>query len=127
MARIAGTEVPNKKRIEVALRYIHGIGPTLAKKVAELAAINGNPRIEDLTEQELNRIREIIDKQYRVEADLRRENSLNIRRLVEIGSYRGMRHRRGLPTRGQRTKTNARTRKGARKTVAGRKRAAAKK
>ncbi len=127
MARIAGTEVPNKKRIEVALRYIHGIGPTLAKKVAEQAAINGNPRIEDLTEQELNRIREIIDKQYRVEADLRRENSLNIRRLVEIGSYRGMRHRKGLPARGQRTKTNARTRKGARKTVAGRKRAAAKK
>lgn len=127
MARIAGTEVPNKKRVEIALRYIHGIGPTLAKKVAEQAAITGNPRIEDLTEQELTRIREIIDKQYRVEADLRRENSLNIRRLVEIGSYRGMRHRKGLPARGQRTKTNARTRKGARKTVAGRKRAAAKK
>ncbi len=127
MARIAGTEVPNKKRIEVALRYIHGIGPTLAKKVAEQAGVNGNPRIEDLTDQELTRIREIIDKQYRVEADLRRENSLNIRRLVEIGSYRGFRHRKGLPVRGQRTKTNARTRKGARKTVAGRKRAAAKK
>ena len=127
MARIAGIEVPNKKRVEIALRYIHGIGPTTARQVAEKAGIANNPRIEELTEQELTKIRDIVDKQFRVEADLRRENSLNIRRLVEIGAYRGIRHRKGLPVRGQRTRTNARTKKGSRKTVAGRRRTVAKK
>ena len=127
MARIAGVELPNGKRAEIALRYIYGIGPTNAKEVLVKARVEGNPKVKDMTEEEVNRVREIIDKNYVVEADLRREISLNIRRLIDIGCYRGMRHRRGLPVRGQRTRTNARTKRGARKTVAGRRRTVAKK
>ena len=128
MARVAGVDIPNQKRVEFALRYIHGIGPTLAKKVIERSGIEGNPRVTELTDDELNRIREIVDRGgYIIEGDLRRETSQNIRRLIDIGSYRGMRHRRNLPARGQRTRTNARTKRGARKTVAGRRRVAAKK
>jgi small subunit ribosomal protein S13 len=124
MARIAGVDVPDNKRVEVAIQRIHGIGPTLALKVLQTAGVADNPRVRDLVEADLNRIREIVDKEYKVEGDLRREVNLNIRRLMDIGSYRGLRHRRGLPARGQRTKTNARTKRGARKTVAGRRRTA---
>ncbi len=124
MARIAGVDVPDNKRVEVAIQRIHGIGPTLALKVLETAEVTDNPRVRDLVEADLNRIREIVDREYKVEGDLRREVNLNIRRLMDIGSYRGLRHRRGLPVRGQRTKTNARTKRGARKTVAGRRRTA---
>ena len=120
MARIAGVDVPDDKRVEVALRRIYGVGPTLALKIIQQANVTGNPRISELREEELNRIREIVDKEYKVEGDLRRELNMNIRRLMDIGSYRGLRHRRGLPLRGQRTKTNARTKRGAKKTVAGR-------
>ncbi|MSQ24823.1 MAG: 30S ribosomal protein S13 [Dehalococcoidia bacterium] len=128
MARVAGADIPNHKRIEVALRYVNGIGPTRAKRIVEQVGLEGNPRVKDLTEDELNRIREAVDKaDYLVEGDLRREISQNIRRLIEIGSYRGSRHRRGLPSRGQRTRTNARSRRGVKKTVAGRKKVAAKK
>ena len=127
MARIAGVEVPNNKRVHVALRYVHGVGPTLAVKVAQMAGVQGNPKLGELKEEELNRIREIIDKNYKVEADLRRENQLNVRRLIEIRSFRGLRHVKGLPVRGQRTRTNARTKRGSRKTVAGRRKAVAKK
>jgi small subunit ribosomal protein S13 len=124
MARIAGVDVPDNKRVEVAIQRIHGIGPTLALKVLQTAGVADNPRVRDLVEADLNRIREIVDKEYKVEGDLRREVNMNVRRLMDIGSYRGLRHRRGLPARGQRTKTNARTKRGARKTVAGRRRTA---
>ena len=124
MARIAGVDVPDNKRVEVAIQRIHGIGPTLALKVLQTAGVADNPRVRDLVEADLNRIREIVDKEYKIEGDLRREVNMNVRRLMDIGSYRGLRHRRGLPARGQRTKTNARTKRGARKTVAGRRRTA---
>ena len=128
MARVAGVDIPNQKRVEFALRYIHGIGPTLAKQVMERSGVEGNPRVTELTDDELNRIRETVDRGgYIIEGDLRRETSQNIRRLIDIGSYRGLRHRRNLPARGQRTRTNARTKRGARKTVAGPRRVAAKK
>lgn len=122
MVRVAGVDIPDGKRLEYALRGIYGIGPTRAQQVTERAAIEGNPRVSELSEQQLTRIREIIDHDYVVEGDLRREVGDNIRRLVEIGSYRGIRHRRGLPLRGQRTKTNARTKRGSRRAVAGKRR-----
>ena len=120
MARIAGVDIPKDKRVEVALGYIFGIGPLTSRKILEQTKVNPDTRVKDLTDEEVNRIREVIDKGYRVEGDLRKEINFNIKRLIEIGSYRGLRHRRGLPVRGQRTKTNARTKRGARKTVAGR-------
>ena len=117
MARIAGVDLPRDKRVEIGLTYIYGIGKTSAKAILEEAGINPDTRVRDLTEEEAGKIRKIIDNEYMVEGDLRREVSMNIKRLMEIGSYRGIRHRRGLPVRGQRTKTNARTRKGPKKTV----------
>ncbi|KYZ77726.1 30S ribosomal protein S13 [Anaerosporomusa subterranea] len=117
MARIAGVDLPRDKRIEIALTYIYGIGLTLARQIVATTGINPDTRVRDLTEEEVAKIRESLDKNYKVEGDLRREESLNIKRLIEIGSYRGKRHRAGLPLRGQRTKTNARTRKGPKKTV----------
>lgn len=120
MARIAGVDIPREKRVVIALTYIFGIGSSTAVKVLADAGVSENTRVRDLTEEELNKIRDIIDK-LKVEGDLRREVSLNIKRLMEIGSYRGLRHRRGLPVRGQNTKNNARTRKGPRKTVANKK------
>ncbi|MFD1708086.1 30S ribosomal protein S13 [Siminovitchia sediminis] len=120
MARIAGVDIPREKRVEVALTYIYGIGRTTAAKVLSEAGVSPDTRVRDLTDDELDKIRGIIDG-LKVEGDLRREVSLNIKRLMEIGSYRGLRHRRGLPVRGQNTKNNARTRKGPRKTVAGKK------
>jgi len=127
MARIAGVDIPRDKHVEISLRYIYGIGPTLSRKILAQTGINPDTRVRDLTEEEVSRIREVIDKEYKVEGDLRREVSLNIKRLQEIGCYRGIRHRRGLPVHGQRTRTNARTKRGARKTVAGRRKATAKK
>ena len=127
MARIAGVDVPDNKRVEVAIQRIHGIGPTLALKLLETAGVSDNPRVRDLAEADLGRIREVLDKEYRVEGDLRREVNLNIRRLMDIGSYRGIRHRRNLPVRGQRTHTNARTKKGPRRAIAGKKRVVSKK
>ncbi|MDA8188536.1 MAG: 30S ribosomal protein S13 [Dehalococcoidales bacterium] len=127
MARIAGVDIPRDKRIEISLRYIYGIGPTTARQILARTRIGPDTRVKDLTEEEVSRLRELIDREYKVEGDLRREINLNIKRLMEIGSYRGLRHRRGLPVRGQRTRTNARTRRGPRKTVAGRRKAAAKK
>lgn len=127
MARIAGIDIPREKRVEIALRYIYGIGPTTSRQILARTRINPDTRVKDLTEEEIIRLREIIDREYKVEGDLRREINLNIKRLVEIGCYRGLRHRRGLPVRGQRTRTNARTRRGPRKTVAGRRKATAKK
>jgi small subunit ribosomal protein S13 len=127
VARIAGVDIPRDKRVEISLRYIFGIGPTLARKIIERTQVNPDTRVRDLTEEEVARLREVIDREYRVEGDLRREVQLNIKRLIEIGCYRGIRHRRGLPVHGQRTRTNARTRKGPRRTVAGRKKASAKK
>jgi small subunit ribosomal protein S13 len=121
MARIAGVDLPRDKRIETALTYIFGIGPFKAKTIIERTRVNPDTRTRDLTEEEIGRIREEIDRNHMTEGDLRREISLNIKRLIEIGSYRGIRHRRGLPLRGQRTKTNARTRRGTKKTVAGKK------
>lgn len=121
MARIAGVDLPREKRVEVALTYIFGIGLPTSQKILAETGINPDTRVRDLTEDEIARLREVIDKNYKVEGDLRREIALNIKRLIEIGCYRGIRHRRGLPVRGQRTKTNARTRKGPRKTVAGKK------
>jgi small subunit ribosomal protein S13 len=121
LARIAGVDLPREKRIEYALPYLYGIGLTSAKKIVAQAGIDPNTRVRDLTESESSRLREIIERDYRVEGDLRREIQLNIRRLVEIGSYRGLRHRRGLPSRGQRTKTNARIRKGPKRAVVGKK------
>ena len=120
MARIEGVDLPNNKRIEVGLTYIYGIGDTLAKKVIAATGINPDTRVKDLTESDVSVMREYISKNYQVEGDLRRDVQMNIKRLVEIGCYRGLRHRRGLPVHGQRTKTNARTRKGPKKTVAGR-------
>lgn len=117
MARIAGVDLPRDKRVDVALTYIYGIGQTSARKVVDKAGINPATRVKDLTEEEIGKITEIIDSEYKVEGDLRREVTMNIKRLIEIGSYRGLRHRRGMPTRGQRTKTNARGRKGAKRTV----------
>ncbi len=123
MARIAGVDIPRDKRIEIALRYIFGIGPTSAAKICERTGVNPATRTKELTENDVARIREEIDRNWQVEGDLRRVVSMNIKRLIEIGSYRGIRHRKGLPVRGQRTKTNARTRRGAKKTVAGKKKA----
>lgn len=120
MARVAGVEIPGKKHIGVALRYIYGIGPSLSQRILAQAGIDASVKGDNLNEDELNRIREIIDRGYQVEGELRKEANLNIRRLIEIGSYRGMRHRHNLPVRGQRTRTNARTRRGSRQTVAGR-------
>ena len=117
MARIAGIDLPRDKRIEYALPYIYGIGLSAAKRIVAQAGIDPTRRVRDLTESETSKLREIIERDYRVEGDLRREVSLNIRRLMEIGCYRGIRHRRGLPVRGQRTKTNSRTRKGPKRTV----------
>ena len=121
MARIAGIDLPKEKRIEVALTYIFGIGGTSARNILEKAEVDPNTRTHQLTENELVRIRETIEREYKVEGDLRREVSMNIKRLMDLGTYRGLRHRKGLPVRGQRTHTNARTRKGPRKTVAGKK------
>ena len=122
MARIAGVDIPDNKRIEIALRSIYGIGPTIARRITDQASVSGNPKVSELGDAELTRMREIIDRNYMVEGDLRREVNDNIRRLIDIGSYRGIRHRRGLPVHGQRTRTNARTKRGNRKTVAGRRR-----
>jgi small subunit ribosomal protein S13 len=121
MARIAGVDLPRDKRVEIALTYIFGIGKKTSQTLLTAADVNYDTRVRDLTEDELARLREAIDKNVKVEGDLRREISLNIKRLTEIGCYRGLRHRRGLPVRGQRTKTNARTRKGPRRTVANKK------
>ncbi len=120
MARIAGVDLPRNKRIEVALTYIYGIGFPTSKKILQEAGINPDKKANDLTEEEIARLREIIENNYKVEGDLRREVSQNIRRLIDLGTYRGLRHRYGLPVRGQRTRTNARTRKGPRKTVGAR-------
>ncbi len=120
MPRISGVDIPRNKQAWVSLQYLYGIGPASSQKILTQANINPTTKVDDLTEDEVNRIREIIDKKYTVEGELRKEINLNIKRLVEIGSYRGMRHSRSLPVRGQRTRTNARTRRGARKTVAGR-------
>ena len=117
MARIAGVDLPREKRVEIGLTYIYGIGKHTAKDILAKAEINPDTRVKNLTEDEAGRIRKIIEADYAVEGDLRREVSLNIKRLMEIGSYRGIRHRRGLPVRGQKTKTNARTRKGPKRTV----------
>ncbi len=127
MARIAGVDIPRDKHVRISLRYIYGIGPKNTEDVLAKAGVNPTTRVRDLTEEEVNRIREIVDREHTVEGDLRREVNLNIKRLIEIGCYRGVRHRRGLPVRGQRTRTNARTKRGARKTVAGRRKATAKK
>lgn len=117
MARIAGVDLPRDKRVEIALTYIYGIGHATAKKIVAEAGIDPQTRVKDLTDAEANKLRETIEKRHMVEGDLRREIALNIKRLIEIGSYRGLRHRRGLPVRGQKTKTNARTRKGPKRTV----------
>jgi small subunit ribosomal protein S13 len=117
MARIAGVDIPREKRVVISLTYIHGIGPSSASRVLGAANVSPETRVRDLTDDEVNRLREIVDRQYKVEGDLRREVSLNVKRLMEIGSYRGLRHRRNLPVRGQRTKTNARQRRGSKKTV----------
>ena len=117
MARISGVDLPKEKRIEIGLTYIYGIGRASSNKILAAAKVNPDIRVKDLTDDQVNAIRKIIDEQYKIEGDLRREVALNIKRLTEIGCYRGLRHRRGLPVRGQRTKTNARTRKGPRKLV----------
>ncbi|MCH8205455.1 MAG: 30S ribosomal protein S13 [Chloroflexi bacterium] len=127
MAIVAGVNIPDNKRVEISLRSIFGIGATQAKDVARKAGLEGNPRVKDLTETDLSRIREIVDREKRVEGDLRREINMNIRRLIDVGTYRGMRHRRGLPVRGQRTRTNARSKRGAKRTVAGRRHAVTRK
>ncbi len=117
MARIVGVDLPREKRVEIGLTYIYGINRTSSNKILRLAAVSSDTRVKDLTEEEVSRISAVIQRDYRVEGDLQREVSSNIKRLMDIGSYRGLRHRRGLPARGQRTSTNARTRKGPRKTV----------
>ena len=117
MARIAGIDIPREKRVEIALTYIYGIGLPTSQKVLAHANVNPDTRVRDLTDEQVNRLRDIIDRRYTVEGDLRRETAMNIKRLTEIGSYRGLRHRRNLPVRGQRTKTNARQRRGPKKTV----------
>ena len=127
MARIAGVDLPKNKRTEIALTYIYGIGKTSSQRILDQAGIKPDVRVKDLTEEDATRLRVIIDRDYKVEGDLRREVTQNIKRLQEIGSYRGLRHRRGLPVRGQRTRTNARTKRGSRRTVAGKRRARAKK
>ncbi len=121
MARIAGVDLPREKRIEIGLTYIFGIGRTSAAKILAETGVNPDIRVKDLTEDDLAKLRDVIDRDYNVEGDLRREIGLNIKRLMEIGCYRGVRHRKGLPVRGQKTKTNARTRKGPRKTIANKK------
>ncbi len=117
MARISGVDIPREKRVIVSLTYIHGIGSTSASQIVSAAGVSPDTRVRELTEDEINRLREVVDRRFKVEGDLRREVSMNIKRLMEIGSYRGIRHRRNLPVRGQRTKTNARQRRGARRTV----------
>lgn len=121
MARIAGVNIPTNKRVEIALRYIHGIGPAKAKEICEQVSITSERRVNQLTDAEVLQIREVIDRDHQVEGDLRREVAVNIKRLMDLGNYRGLRHRRGLPVRGQRTHTNARTRKGPAKPIAGKK------
>ncbi|NJC96323.1 MAG: 30S ribosomal protein S13 [Anaerolineales bacterium] len=120
MARIEGVDLPRNKRVEVGLTYLYGVGPTRAREILSHTKVNPDTRVKDLSEAEVSAIREFISKNYTVEGDLRREVQMSIKRLIEIGSYRGMRHRRNLPVRGQRTRTNARSRKGTKKTVAGR-------
>ena len=120
MAIVSGVNIPDNKRVEISLRSIYGIGPYQAKDIIDKAGILGNPRVRELDEGDLTRIREIVDREKIVEGDLRREVDMNIRRLMDVGTYRGLRHRRGLPSRGQRTRTNARTKRGRRQTVAGR-------
>jgi small subunit ribosomal protein S13 len=127
MARIAGVDLPREKRVEAGLTYIYGIGPSTSTHILERTGVSPDTRVKDLTEEEVARLREAIEKEMVVEGDLRREVSMNIKRLTEIGCYRGLRHRLGLPAHGQRTRTNARTKRGARKTVAGRRRTVAKK
>jgi len=117
MARIAGVDLPREKRVQVALTYIYGIGRSRANEILQITGVNPDTRVRSLTDEEVTRLREVIDRNYKVEGDLRRDVAMDIRRLIEIGSYRGQRHRKGLPVRGQRTRTNARTRKGPRKTV----------
>src|SRR5665647_1067852 len=121
MARISGVDLPREKRVEIGLTYIYGIGRTIASKILTKSGVNPDTRIRDLTDDEISKLREVIDKEYRVEGDLRREIALNIKRLMEIGCYRGRRHKSGLPVRGQRTKTNARTRKGPLKVIGAKK------
>jgi small subunit ribosomal protein S13 len=121
MARIAGVNIPTNKRVVIALQYIHGIGPKVAKEIVSKVNITAERRVNDLSDAEVLQIREVIDRDYMVEGDLRRETSMNIKRLMDLGCYRGLRHRRGLPVRGQRTHTNARTRKGPAKPIAGKK------
>jgi small subunit ribosomal protein S13 len=120
MARIAGVDIPRDKKVAISLQYIYGLGSTQSRRILEKSEVNPDTKVKDLTEGEVSRIREIIDKEHMVEGELRKEVNMNIKRLIEIGSYRGMRHRRNLPVHGQRTQTNARTKRGLRKTVAGR-------
>ena len=127
MPRVAGIDLPRNKRVEIGLTYIYGIGRSASNKILAQAAVDPDSRVRDLTEAEANRLREVIERNYRVEGDLRRHLAMDVQRLTEIGCYRGLRHRRNLPVRGQRTRTNARTRRGRRKTVAGRRRAQTKK
>jgi small subunit ribosomal protein S13 len=127
MARIAGVDLPRDKRVEISLTYIYGIGRTTSRRILDAANVHPDTRVRDLAETDVARLREVIDRTYRVEGDLRREIAMNIKRLQEIGCYRGIRHRKGLPVRGQRTRTNARQKRGARKTVAGKRRSRAKK
>ena len=127
MARIAGIDIPREKRVEIALRYVYGVGPTLSRQILQVASVDPNTRVRDLTEEETSRINSAIQgSTFKVEGELRRDTQMNIKRLMDIGCYRGSRHIRGLPARGQRTRTNARTRKGPRKTVAGKKQAPSK-
>ena len=127
MARIAGVDLPRDKRVDVSLTYIYGIGRALSREIVQIAGVDPGVRVSDLSEADVVRLREVIDRNYHVEGDLRREVAMNIKRLQEIGCYRGLRHRRNLPVRGQRTRTNARTKRGSRKTVPGRRRSRAKK
>lgn len=127
VARIAGVDIPNDKQAQIALTYIHGIGRSRSRETLSAVGVDPETRVKQLTEDEISRLRDYIDRHFAVEGDLRREVNLNIKRLMEIGCYRGLRHRRGLPVRGQRTRTNARTRRGPRRTVAGRRRVVAKK
>jgi small subunit ribosomal protein S13 len=123
MARIAGVDIPREKRVEVSLTYLYGIGPTTARNILARTGINPDTRVNQLTDEEVTRLRDVIEKEMVVEGDLRREVAMNIKRLIDINCYRGLRHRRGMPVRGQRTKTNARTRRGPRRAVAGKKKA----
>jgi small subunit ribosomal protein S13 len=127
MALVAGVNIPDFKRVEISLRHVYGIGATLARKIVVEMGVEENPRVRDMTEEQLSRMREVVERGYKVEGDLRRETQMNIRRKIEVRCYQGIRHSRGLPVRGQRSRTNARTRKGPRRTVAGRRRTAAKK